>query len=80
MKTLVTASIVASIITELPLSVKTGIGKDIYNSFNNLLIPRVWVSIIIISLLSLLFYIAISKFENYINRKYRYGQFQYDNN
>ena len=27
--------IVASIITELPLSVTSGIGKDIYNSFNN---------------------------------------------
>lgn len=80
MKLLTTASIVASIVTELPLSVKNGIGKDIYNSFNNLLIARVWVSIAIISILSLLFFIAISKFGNYINKKYRYGQFQCDNN
>lgn len=75
MKLLISASIVASIITELPLSVKTGIGKDIYNSFNNQIIPRVWVSTILISLISLLFFICISKFEKYINNKYRYGQF-----
>ncbi len=75
MKLLCSGSIVASIITELPLSVKTGIGKDIYNSFNNQIIPRVWVSTMLISIISLLFFICISKFEKYINKKYRYGQF-----
>jgi ABC-type nitrate/sulfonate/bicarbonate transport system permease component len=75
MKILCSASIVASIITELPLSVRTGIGKDIYNSFNNQIIPRVWVSIIIVSLISLAFYICISNFEKYINNKYKYGQY-----
>jgi ABC-type nitrate/sulfonate/bicarbonate transport system permease component len=75
MKILCTSSIVASIITELPLSVRHGIGKDIYNSFNNLLIPRVWVSIMLISLLSLIFFTIVSFLEKYINRKYKYGQF-----
>jgi NitT/TauT family transport system permease protein len=75
MKILSTASIVATIITELPLSVTNGIGKDIYNSFNNQMIPRVWVSVIIISLLSLLFFTLLSNFEKYINNKYKYGQY-----
>lgn len=75
MKILSTASIVATIITELPLSVRNGIGKDIYNSFNNQMIPRVWVSVIIISILSLLFFTALDHLEKYINQKYRYGQY-----
>ena len=75
MKILSTASIVATIITELPLSVRNGIGKDIYNSFNNQMIPRVWVSVIIISLLSLIFFTLLSNFEKYINNKYKYGQY-----
>ena len=75
MKTVCTASIVATIITELPLSVIGGIGKDIYNSFNNQMIPRVWVSIMIISLISLLFFKTVSYLEKYINQKYRYGQY-----
>jgi ABC-type nitrate/sulfonate/bicarbonate transport system permease component len=75
MKILSTASIVATIITELPLSVRNGIGKDIYNSFNNQMIPRVWVSVIIISLLSLLFFTLLSNLEKYINNKYKYGQY-----
>ena len=75
MKTVSTASIVATIIIELPLSVIGGIGKDIYNSFNNQMIPRVWVSIMIISLISLLFFKTVSYLEKYINQKYRYGQY-----
>lgn len=75
MKIVCTASIVATIITELPLSVKGGIGKDIYNSFNNQMIPRVWVSVILISLISLIFFNLVSHLEKYINNKYKYGQF-----
>lgn len=75
MKILSTASIVATIITELPLSVRNGIGKDIYNSFNNQMIPRVWVSVIIISILSLTFFSILSYLEIYINKKYKYGQY-----
>jgi len=75
MKILCSASIVASIITELPLSVRTGIGKDIYNSFNNQIIPRVWTSILLISAISLIFFLCISNLEKYINNKYKYGQF-----
>ncbi len=70
------ASIVASIIAELPLTVSNGIGKDIYTSFNNQIIPRVWLSLIIISVISLLFFGAVSFLDEYINRKYKYGQFK----
>jgi len=75
MKIVCTASIVATIIIELPLSVIGGIGKDIYNSFNNQMIPRVWVSVMIISLISLLFFKTISYLEKHINQKYKYGQY-----
>jgi ABC-type nitrate/sulfonate/bicarbonate transport system permease component len=75
MKILSTASIVATIITELPLSVRNGIGKDIYNSFNNQMIPRVWVSVITISILSLIFFTVLDNLETYLNKKYRYGQY-----
>lgn len=75
MKVLSTASIVATIITELPLSVKGGIGKDIYNSFNNQMIPRVWVSVILISVASLIIFKGITMLEKYINTKYKYGEY-----
>jgi ABC-type nitrate/sulfonate/bicarbonate transport system permease component len=75
MKILSTASIVATIITELPLSVRNGIGKDIYNSFNNQMIPRVWVSVITISILSLIFFTVLDNLETYLNKNYRYGQY-----
>jgi ABC-type nitrate/sulfonate/bicarbonate transport system permease component len=75
MKILSTASIVATIITELPLSVRNGIGKDIYNSFNNQMIPRVWVSVTIISILSLLFFTSLDYLEKFINQKYKYGKY-----
>lgn len=75
MKIICSASIVATIITELPLSVKGGIGKDIYNSFNNQIIARVWVSVILISLISLIFFNLLSYLEKYINTKYKYGKF-----
>jgi ABC-type nitrate/sulfonate/bicarbonate transport system permease component len=74
-KILSTASIVATIITELPLSVRNGIGKDIYNSFNNQMIPRVWVSVITISILSLIFFTILDNLETYLNKNYRYGQY-----
>jgi NitT/TauT family transport system permease protein len=76
MKILTTASIVASIIAELPLTVSTGIGKDIYNSFNNQIIPRVWASLLIISIFSLMFFFFVSYLENLISKNYRYGQFE----
>jgi NitT/TauT family transport system permease protein len=75
MKVVAPASIVATITTELPLSLRNGIGKDIYNSFNNMLIPRVWVSVLLISLISLLFFKGVSSLEKYINNKYKYGQY-----
>jgi ABC-type nitrate/sulfonate/bicarbonate transport system permease component len=75
MKVVSTASIVATIITELPLSVRGGIGKDIYNSFNNQMIPRVWVSVMLISLLSFIIFKIFSLLEVNINRKYKYGQY-----
>jgi ABC-type nitrate/sulfonate/bicarbonate transport system permease component len=75
MKILSTASIVATIVTELPLSVRKGIGKDIYNSFNNQMIPRVWVSVIIISVLSLIFFSSLNYLEKYLDGKYKYGHY-----
>jgi ABC-type nitrate/sulfonate/bicarbonate transport system permease component len=75
MKVMAPASVVATIITELPLSLRNGIGKDIYNSFNNMLIPRVWVSVLLISLISLLFFKTVSGLEKYINNKYKYGEY-----
>lgn len=75
MKVIAPASVVATIITELPLSLRNGIGKDIYNSFNNMLIPRVWVSVLLISLISLLFFKTVSSLEKYINNKYKYGEY-----
>lgn len=76
MKIAAPASVVASIIAELPLTVSDGIGKDIYTSFNNQIIPRVWLSLIIISVISLLFFALVSFIDKYINEKYKYGQFQ----
>ncbi len=75
MKLSCTASIVASIITELPLSVTSGIGKDIYNSFNNQIIPRVWTSIILISLISVIFFKSVEYIEKYINSNFKYGEY-----
>jgi len=75
MKVVSTASIVATIITELPLSVRGGIGKDIYNSFNNQMIPRVWVSVMLISFLSFIIFRIFSILEIYINKKYKYGEY-----
>lgn len=72
-KILCTMSFVTSIIAELPLTVSTGIGKDIYNSFNNQVNVRVWASLILISAISLLFFLIVSKTEEYILNRYRYG-------
>ncbi len=74
MKILTTASIVTSIISELPLTVSGGIGKDIYNSFNNQIITRVWASLFLISLISLMFFYSVTYFEKNIMNKYRYGK------
>ena len=71
-----TSSFVASIIAELPLTVSSGIGKDIYNSFNNQLIPRVWISLLVISIISLLFYGLITISNNFITTKFKYGYFE----
>lgn len=74
MKILTTASIVTSIIAELPLTVSGGIGKDIYNSFNNQITTRVWASLILVCLISLIFFYSISKLEKIIITKYRYAK------
>lgn len=74
MKILTTASIVTSIISELPLTVSGGIGKDIYNSFNNQITTRVWASLILISGISLIFFYSISIIEKNIIQKYRYAK------
>ncbi len=76
MKIIATASIIASVIAELPLRVNEGIGKDIYNSFNNHIFPRVWVSILIISIISLLFYVIVNISEKLIINKYKYGKLE----
>jgi ABC-type nitrate/sulfonate/bicarbonate transport system permease component len=73
LKIISTASFVGSIIAELPLATSSGIGKDIYNSFNNQLIYRVWSSLLIISVISLLFFLIISYLEKFILKKFRYG-------
>lgn len=74
MKILTTASIVTSIISELPLTVSGGIGKDIYNSFNNQITTRVWASLILISAISLIFFYTVSIIEKNILQKYRYAK------
>jgi NitT/TauT family transport system permease protein len=74
LKILTTASFVTSIIAELPLTVSSGIGKDIYNSFNNQVTTRVWSSLILISIFSLIFFYLIVFLEKYILLKYRYGK------
>lgn len=74
LKVLATASFVTSIIAELPLTVSTGIGKDIYNSFNNQINVRVWASLIIISFISLAFFTTIVYLEKIILLKFRYDK------
>jgi len=74
LKILVTASFVASIISELSVTVSHGIGKDIYTSFNNQIIPRVWSSLFVISLISVVLFIIVSRFEDYVFRKFHYGK------
>lgn len=75
-KILCTASFVTSIIAELPLTVSGGIGKDIFNSFNNQVNVRVWASIFVISFISMLFFIVVSKSEKFILTKYGFGQYE----
>ncbi|MEI7579093.1 MAG: ABC transporter permease subunit [bacterium] len=72
LKILTTASIVTSIIAELPLTISKGIGKDLYNSFNNQIIVRVWASLVIITIFSLLAFYCINNLETYILRHYHY--------
>lgn len=74
MKILTTASIVTSIIAELPLTVSGGIGKDIYNSFNNQITTRVWASLVLICTVSLMFFKSIVELEKNILNKYRYAK------
>lgn len=75
-KILCTASFVTSIIAELPLTVSGGIGKDIFNSFNNQVNVRVWASMVVISIISILFFEIVSKSEQYILDKYGYGKYE----
>jgi ABC-type nitrate/sulfonate/bicarbonate transport system permease component len=76
MKILAVASFVTSILAELPLTISKGIGKDIYTSFNNQLVPRVWTSVLLISIVSLGFFLIVAYLEKFINNKYKYGQFK----
>lgn len=74
MKILTTASIVTSIIAELPLTVSGGIGKDIYNSFNNQITTRVWASLVMLCTVSILFFKSVLEVEKTIINKYRYAK------
>jgi ABC-type nitrate/sulfonate/bicarbonate transport system permease component len=74
MKILTTASIVTSIIAELPLTVSGGIGKDIYNSFNNQITTRVWASLVMLCTVSILFFKSMLEIEKTIINKYRYAK------
>jgi len=74
LKILITASFVASIISELSVTVSHGIGKDIYTSFNNQIIPRVWSSLLIISLISIALFTLVRQLETQILDKYHYGK------
>lgn len=74
MKILTTASIVTSIIAELPLTVSGGIGKDIYNSFNNQITTRVWASLVLLCTVSILFFKFMLEVEKSIINKFRYAK------
>lgn len=74
LKIICTASFVASIVSELSLTVSDGIGKDIFTSFNNQIIPRVWASLLIVSLVALAYFAAASTFEHYVLSKFHYGK------
>lgn len=74
MKILTTASIVTSIIAELPLTVSGGIGKDIYNSFNNQITTRVWSSLVLLCTVSILFFKFMLEVEKSIINKFRYAK------
>lgn len=74
MKILTTASIVTSIIAELPLTVSGGIGKDIYNSFNNQITTRVWASLVMLCTVSIFFFKSMLEIEKTIINKYRYAK------
>ncbi|MCA9376489.1 ABC transporter permease subunit [Candidatus Nomurabacteria bacterium] len=76
MRILATASFVGSIVAELPLVVTSGIGKDLYNSFNNQIPLRVWSSLIVIACVALAFYFSVVFVGNFVDKKYRYGRFQ----
>lgn len=74
LKIISTATFVASIISELSLTVSGGIGKDIFTSFNNQIIPRVWSSLLVISGVSLCYYWVVSLVEHYVLTTYHYGK------
>lgn len=74
MKILTTASLVTSIIAELPLTISGGIGKDIYNSFNNQITTRVWASLIMLCTASILFFKSVLEVEKTLINKYRYAK------
>lgn len=74
LKIISTATFVASIISELSLTVSGGIGKDIFTSFNNQIIPRVWSSLIVVSAVSLAYFWAISSIEHYVLSRFHYDK------
>jgi ABC-type nitrate/sulfonate/bicarbonate transport system permease component len=74
MKILTTASLVTSIIAELPLTISGGIGKDIYNSFNNQITTRVWASLVMLCTVSISFFKSVLEVEKTLINKYRYAK------
>jgi NitT/TauT family transport system permease protein len=74
LKIISTATFVASIISELSLTVSGGIGKDIFTSFNNQVIARVWASLFIVSLVSLGYFALINAAERYVLSRFHYGK------
>jgi ABC-type nitrate/sulfonate/bicarbonate transport system permease component len=76
MRIISTAAFTGSIIAELPLPITRGIGKDLYNSYNNQLHTRVWSSLVMIGVVGLVFYLSITIIGNLFQKKFRYGEFE----
>lgn len=76
MRIISTAAFTGSIIAELPLPITRGIGKDLYNSYNNQLHIRVWSSLLMIGIVGLIFYISVTILGNFFQKKYKYGEFE----
>lgn len=76
LKIVATASFVASIIAEISLTVSQGIGKDLFTSFNNQVMVRVWASLLVIGLTGLAFFETISFIERKVLRHFKYEGFR----